>query len=335
MPSDLNQTYLVTGGTGFLGSNLVRALVDRGDRVRVLDNNFRGSMQKIGKKYITKVKLIEADIRDRDAVLRATEGVDMVCHLAFINGTRFFYEIPQTVLDVGLKGTINTLEACIECGVKNYVFASSSEVYQTPPEIPTPENVACVIPDTLNARYSYGGAKMIGEILAFNYGRDNFDRTVVFRPHNVYGPDMGFEHVIPELVVRLRHASADSKGGKIALKIQGDGSETRSFNNIKDFITGLLLVIDRGVDRNIYNIGSNEELSIRELANIIARKMGVEIQIIPSQRRPGGTQRRCPDISKLQALGYKPRISIDKGLNQTIAWYTQQADKIHNWPDSL
>jgi nucleoside-diphosphate-sugar epimerase len=302
--------------------------------VRVLDNNFRGSHEKLGAEYVERVELVEADIRDRDAVLRATAGVDVVCHLAFINGTRYFYEIPQTVLEVGLKGTMNTLEAAIECGVKNYVFASSSEVYQTPPEVPTSESVAGSIPDTLNARYSYGGAKLIGEILAFNYGRDHFDRTVVFRPHNVYGPNMGFEHVIPEFVIRLRRAAAASGGGPVDFPIQGDGSETRAFNNIKDFIAGLLLVIDKGEDRNIYHIGTNEEVTIRELAEVVARKMDIEMRIVPSPRRAGGTPRRCPDITKLQALGYEPRFPLAAGLDESIAWYSDWADRNPEPPES-
>jgi len=327
MSSAADRLYLVTGGTGFLGSNLVRALLDRGDRVRVLDNNFRGSADKLGSGYLERIEMVEADIRDRDAVVRATAGVDVVCHLAFINGTRYFYEIPETVLDVGIKGTIHTLEAAIEQGVRHYVFASSSEVYQTPPEVPTPETVATSIPDTLNPRYSYGGAKLIGEILAFNYGRKHFERTVVFRPHNAYGPDMGFEHVIPEFVVRLRRAMRAAKDAVIDFPIQGDGSETRAFNNILDFIQGLLLVIDRGEDRNVYHIGTDEEVTIRHLAETIAARMGARIRIVPSERRAGGTPRRCPEIGKLRALGYEPRYPLERGLDETIAWYSDWADR--------
>jgi dTDP-glucose 4,6-dehydratase/UDP-glucose 4-epimerase len=325
--SDANKKYLVTGGTGFLGSNLVRALVARGDEVRVLDNNFRGSAAKLGAETLQRIEFIEADIRDRERVLEAVEGMDVVCHLAFINGTRYFYEIPEVVLDVGIKGTMNTLEACVDCGVKEYVFASSSEVYQTPPSVPTAEEVPGSVPDTLNPRYSYGGAKLIGEVLAFNYGREKFDRTVVFRPHNVYGPDMGFEHVIPEFVVRLRRAARESNGGPIDFPIQGDGSETRAFNNVHDFVRGLLLVLDRGEDRNIYHIGTDEEITIRELAETIARKMGLEIRLQTSPRRAGGTPRRCPDIGKLRALGYEPQLRLADGLDESIRWYGDWADR--------
>jgi nucleoside-diphosphate-sugar epimerase len=319
--------YLVTGGTGFLGSNVVRALVERGDRVRVLDNQFRGSLDKLGRDVLDRVELVEGDIRDRDAVRRAVEGVDVVCHMAFINGTRYFYEIPETVLEVGLKGSLHTLEAAIECGVREYVYASSSEVYQTPPSVPTAEDVPASIPDVLNPRYSYGGGKLIGEILAFNYGRKHFDRTVVFRPHNVYGPDMGFEHVVPEFVVRLRHAALAAPGRCLDFPIQGDGSETRAFNYVGDFVRGLLAVLDHGQDRTVYHIGTDEEVSIRELAETVAELMGVAIRLVPSPRRAGGTPRRCPDIGRLRALGYEPRFDLRAGLSQTIPWYVDWADR--------
>jgi nucleoside-diphosphate-sugar epimerase len=319
-----NSLYLVTGGSGFLGANLAKALVDRGERVRVFDNNFRGSRAKLGA-YIERVEFVEGDVRDRDAVEKAVKGVEILCHLAFINGTRYFYEMPREVLDVGVRGTMNFLEAAIAGGVNDFVFASSSEVYQTPPICPTPETVPMSIPDPLNPRYSYGGAKLIGEILCFNYGRDRFRRTVVFRPHNVYGPDMGFEHVIPEFVVRMRGAMDAARAREIAFPIQGGGQETRAFCEIRDFTDGLMKVIDKGLDQNVYNIGNEEEVSIRDLARLIARKMGCEIRLESGPLRAGGTPRRCPDITKLRALGYQPRIDLASGLDASIEWYSQWA----------
>jgi nucleoside-diphosphate-sugar epimerase len=324
--SSANKLYLVTGGSGFLGSNLVKALVDRGESVRVFDNNFRGSRAKLGE-YIDKVEFVEGDVRDKAAVLRAVKGVEVLCHLAFINGTKYFYEIPKEVLDVGVKGTMNMLEAALELGVPDFVFASSSEVYQTPPACPTPETVAMSIPDPLNPRYSYGGGKLIGEILAFNYGRGHFRRTIVFRPHNVYGPDMGFEHVIPEFVVRLRKASVEKPQGKLRFQIQGEGYETRAFCEVGDFTGGLLRIVDAGADQNVYHIGNDEEISIRDLALLIARKMGREIEFECAPLRAGGTPRRCPDITKLRGLGYEPRIGLDVGLDASIEWYSEWADR--------
>jgi nucleoside-diphosphate-sugar epimerase len=312
--------YLITGGAGFLGSALVKALVARGEHVRVLDNSFRGSVKKLGK-FIDDIEFIEADIRDRDAVFRATEGIDTVCHLAFINGTELFYKIPEKVLDVGIKGAINTLEASYEHGVSNYILASSSEVYQSAKTIPTDETEMLSIPDSRNPRYSYAGGKLISEIMAFNYGRDKFDRTVVFRPHNVYGPDMGNEHVIPQFIRRMGRIILQQPEGTIEFEIQGEGTETRAFNYIDDFIQGLLLVMDRGLDQNIYHIGCEEEISISDLATCIAENMNRKIRIAPSALLSGSTKRRCPNISKLKNLGYSPKYNLHEGLIRTIPWY--------------
>ena len=107
------------------------------------------------------------------------------------------------------------------CGT--LVLASSSEVYQTPPQVPTDESAPLVVPDPTNPRYSYGGGKIISELMAINYGRKFFDRVLIFRPHNVYGPDMGFEHVIPQFALRLKRAAAQHRSGKVPFEIQGDG----------------------------------------------------------------------------------------------------------------
>jgi nucleoside-diphosphate-sugar epimerase len=320
MCSDVKK-YLVTGGSGFLGASLVKALVDRGNWVRVMDNNFRGSTAKLSG-YMQKIEFVEADIRDMASVDKAMEGIDIVCHLAFINGTRYFYEQPQLVLSVGVAGTLNVLEACRKHSIETLIFASSSEVYQTPPYVPTDEKVPMSIPDPTNPRYSYAGAKLIGEILCFNYGRGNY-RTVAFRPHNIYGPAMGFEHVIPELIGKLRTAINKTPSGKVDLSIQGDGRETRAFCYVDDFTDGLLRVIDNGLDQNIYHIGMCEETSIVDLIHMIGKQIGREINIIPGELRPGGTPRRCPDITKASQLGYAPHITLEEGLTKTVPWYLQ------------
>lgn len=324
--SSASDLYLVTGGSGFLGSHLVKALVDAGRKVRVLDNNFRGSHAKLGD-YMGRVEFVEGDIRDRAVVDRAVAGVQVLCHLAFINGTRHFYEQPTLVLDVGVRGTLNVLESAVAQGVRDFVYASSSEVYQTPAVVPTDESIPMMIPDPRNARYSYGGAKLIGEIMTFNYGRGKFQRTVVFRPHNVYGPDMGFEHVVPELVIRLRRLANAQPTGVLDLVIQGEGNETRAFCEVRDFTRGLMAVVDKGEDQNVYHIGMDEEVSIRELAIAIGKELGREIRIVPSEVRPGGTPRRCPALGKVRGLGYAPELPLAAGLKESVRWYSAWADK--------
>jgi nucleoside-diphosphate-sugar epimerase len=317
--------YLVTGATGFIGSALVRALLKSGNDVRALDNESRGSRHRLSD-LESQLEWVPADVRDAAAVARAVQGMDAVCHLAAVNGTEFFYTQPDLVLEVAVKGMLNVLDACVLHGVGDLFVASSSEVYQTPAQVPTDETVPLSIPDPLNPRYSYAGGKMISELLTLNYGRKKLRRAVIFRPHNVYGPDMGWEHVIPQLTLRM-HELSNQTSGAVVLPIEGSGKETRSFVFIDDLIAGLLLVIEKSEHLGIYNIGTEEEMSIKHLAEEIARHFHREVQIAPGELKAGGTLRRCPSIKKISALGYAPAVSLKQGLAATIPWYVKNAEK--------
>lgn len=323
--------YLVTGGTGFIGAALVRRLLSDGHFVRVLDNNFRGAPRRLGD-AIDDVEMIEGDIRDRDIVRAATRGMDCVAHLAYVNGTEFFYSQPEIVLDIAIRGMLNVIDACRAEGTTELVLASSSETYQTPPVVPTAEDAPLTVPDVLNPRYSYGGGKIACELMAVNYGRTGFDKVLIFRPHNVYGPDMGWEHVLPQFIMRAGDAVAAQPSGPVSFPIQGDGSQTRAFVHIDDFTDGLLTVMERGSHLGIYHIGNPEELTIRSVAVKILAHLGREALIIVGDAPPGATQRRVPDISKLAALGFLPRISLDDGLPSMIDWYMENRDKQNTSP---
>lgn len=313
--------YLVTGGLGFLGASLVQSLVRAGHSVRVLDNSSRGSTDSLGP-VSGNVDVRAGDIRDAAAVRGALRGIDVCCHLAFVNGTEYFYTRPAYVLDVGVKGMMNVVDACLAEGVPELIVASSSEVYQTPPTVPTDENVPLSIPNPLVARYSYAGGKILSELMAINYGRESFKRVVIFRPHNVYGPNAGWEHVIPQFILRLRRLMGElGAATEIPFTIQGTGEQTRAFVHIDDFTAGVMLLMEKGEHLNIYNIGTMEEFTVRQVAESVARHLGIRIRIIPGPPAEGGTPRRCPDTRKIAALGYVPRVSFDKGLGETVAWY--------------
>lgn len=322
------RAYLVTGGAGFVGSALVRRLVRDGHRVRVFDNQSRGSVARVTD-IAEEIEFVQADIRDVEAVHRAAKGMDSVCHLASVNGTEFFYTRPDFVLDVGVKGIVNVIDACLKHNVGELVLASSSEVYQTPPVISTDEAVPLSIPDPLNPRYSYAASKIISEVIALNYGRTHFERVLVFRPHNVYGPDMGWEHVVPQFVLRMKRLCATA-ADPVRFPIQGTGNETRSFVFIDDCIDGLMLVIERGQRLGIYNIGTTEEITIGEVARMVGEYFGRRIEIVPGELARGGTRRRCPDITKLFALGYQPKFRFRDGLPITADWYVENAHKALN-----
>jgi nucleoside-diphosphate-sugar epimerase len=316
---------LVTGGSGFIGSALVRRLLREGHSVRVLDDNSRGAPRRLA--GIEKdIDFIAGDVRDPQAVADAVRGVDEVHHLAYVNGTEFFYSAPELVLEVGVKGMINVLDGCRRHGVGTLILASSSEVYQHPPRIPTDETAPLVVPDPMNPRYSYGGGKIISELMAINYGRKYFERVLIFRPHNVYGPDMGWEHVVPQFALRMKRLIAETPSGPLPFPIQGSGTQTRSFCYVDDLVDGIMVMRARGTHLNIYHIGTTEEVTIADLARRIARQAGREINLVSGAALPGSTPRRCPDISKLRGLGYKPRVPLDAGLPPTLDWYWHHAD---------
>jgi nucleoside-diphosphate-sugar epimerase len=315
---------LVTGGSGFIGSGLVKALVAAGHTVRALDDNSRGSPRRL-KQVENNIEFIAGDVRDADTVARAAQGMDEVHHLAFVNGTEFFYTMPEFVLDVGVRGMLNVIDACRKHGIGTLLVASSSEVYQTPPQIPTAEDAPLIVPDPLNPRYSYGAGKLISEMLAVNFGRKFFKRVLIFRPHNVYGPDMGWEHVIPQFALRLHKLAQAQPSGPLRFDIQGSGAETRSFCFIDDLVAGVMIMREKGEHLGIYHVGTTEEVTIADLAKRVARAAGREIALVPGPPAKGGTERRCPDISKLAKLGYKPHVPLDEGLKLTLDWYWKNA----------
>jgi nucleoside-diphosphate-sugar epimerase len=318
------ERILVTGGSGFIGSGLVKALVKAGAQVRVLDDNSRGRPRRLTE-VENDIEFIGGDIRDADAVTRAAKGMDEVHHLAFVNGTEFFYSQPDLVLDVGVRGMINVIDACRAHNVGKLILASSSEVYQTPPQIPTDETAPLSVPDVLNPRYSYGGGKLISELMAINFGRKYFERVLIFRPHNVYGPDMGWEHVVPQFALRLKALAGKQQQGTLRFDIQGTGEETRSFCFVDDLVAGVMVMREKGEHLGIYHVGTTEEVAIADVARRIAAEAGREIEIVPGKLAAGGTPRRCPDISKLSGLGYKPRVPLDEGLKPTLEWYWRNA----------
>lgn len=320
----VTRRYLVTGGHGFIGSALVRRLVSEGHAVRVLDNRSRNSGDGLVD-IADRIDIVTGSVCDAETVAEACRGMDCVLHLAAINGTEFFYTKPEQVLDVGVRGMLNVIDGCRRHKVRELIVASSSEVYQTPAVVPTDETAALVIPDITNPRYSYAGSKMISELLAMWWGKALFDRVVIFRPHNVYGPNMGWEHVLPQFIVRAVDAIAAHARGPVPFSIQGDGRQTRAFMHIDDCVDGLMLLLDKGAHLGIYHIGNPEELEIAEVARMVVGYFGREALLVPSDSPAGGTPRRCPDIGRMRALGFTPRISFRQGLPSIADWYAARA----------
>jgi UDP-glucose 4-epimerase len=321
---------VVTGGGGAIGAYLVRRLVQDGWDVAVVDTMVRGEAGRLAE-VAHDVELFNCDVRDQKALERAFVGAEVVMHLAAINGTENFYKHPELVLDVGLRGALAVVSAGRNAGVADLVIASSAEVYQTPSVVPTPETVPLTLPDSLNPRYSYGGSKIATELISFNYAQDHYRKVQVFRPHNVYGPDMGYKHVVPQFIARAAAARDEKSSGPAPFEIQGDGAETRAFCYVDDVVDGVLTMYDKGGNREIFHVGNDEEVSIRDLAIRVAEVVGVEVEICPTEAAAGGTQRRCPDIGKMRRLGYCPAVGLDEGLKRSAAWYLDhRSDVVSN-----
>ena len=302
--------YLVTGGTGFIGRAIVLALLQKGHNVVVLDNNFRGDVRQLDPS--PQLQFIFGDIRDANAVVNAAEGVDSIIHLAFINGTNNFYQKPDLVVDVGIRGMLNIAEATKRHKVPELILMSSSETYQYPMLIPTPEDIPLVIPDILNPRFSYGGAKIASELILVNYCSPFLDKWKIIRPHNVYGPKMGDGHVIPNLITKILSNSEQ-------ISIQGDGTQTRAFCHISDFTNAFSLVLESNVPSGIYNIGIDHEITILELVKKLMSLMNKNLTIEFLERNPGETPRRCPDITKIRNLGFQPKMDLETGLKTCLS----------------
>ena len=261
------KNFLVTGGTGFIGSNICKLLIELGHNVTIFDNNSRGEFKRI-KELNKKVKFIKGDIRDQKKFFKSLNNINSIIHLAYINGTKYFYEKPELILDVAIKGLVNIFDGCKKFRIKELYLASSSEVYQTPLKVPTSEEEPLKIPDVNNPRFSYGGGKILTELMGINYGRKFFTKIIIFRPHNVYGSNMGNEHVIPELIKKMEKTRKNSY-----LKIQGTGKEIRSFIYIKDFISGFHKLLTKGKHLQIYNIGTTQSITIKDLVLKISKIM--------------------------------------------------------------
>jgi nucleoside-diphosphate-sugar epimerase len=302
---------LVTGGLGFIGRGLTAALAGLGHEVSSLDNGWRSSAE-----APAGIEQISADVRDAAAVADAVAGSDIVVHLAAIQGTANFYEMPELVLDVNVRGVLNVADACATNQVRRLVFSSSSEVYGVPKEFPTPESAPSMVPDPLNPRWSYGGSKILGELAVANVARRRDFEFTILRYHNVYGPQMGWDHVIPQFIRRLE---LDEE-----FTVQGDGEQRRAFCFVGDAVAATVTaVLAPEAADGIFNVGNpSEEFSVNELIALLSRISGKPIEPRYEAFTGEGTRRRLPDIARArELLGFEPRVTLEEGLRRTYDWY--------------
>jgi len=309
---------LVFGGTGFIGSEICNILIRLGHNVTAADNFSRN-------KQLTnlnnRVNVEFCDILSQVDVRNLINQSDAVINLAFINGTQNFYTRPRDVMAVAFEGQFNVLAAInSSSNVERFIYASSSEVYHQPKEVPTPEAVSLVVPDLSNNRYSYGGGKIIGELTTMHYLRQDIDWQI-FRPHNIYGPRMGNDHVIPQLIAKIEGAK---EHGLSTVEVHAGGRTSRSFCYITDFGDAFKCLWEKATSSTVYNIGTEREVPISTLFEILVSYSGISLNIAEVGSPDGGTSRRCPCTKRIRELGFDAKIDLEAGLKNTYDWYAAQ-----------
>lgn len=311
----MKKHYLITGGGGFIGSNIVKMLLKQGNKVSIFDNFQRGKPSRLDS-LSNKIKIFKGDIRNKNELSKSFKNINSVIHLAYVNGTKFFYDKPSEIMEIAVRGMLNVIDLSIKNNVEEFVLFSSSEVYSNPSKIPTPESIELKIPDLHNPRYSYGGGKICCELLLRFMCEKKFSRSIIIRPHNVYGEDMGYEHIIPEISKKILSLKKNED-----LSIQGSGNETRSFIYIDDFLSAFSKVLKKGKNLEIYNIGTNDEVKIITVIKKILKIIKRNNKITLGKIKKGSPLRRQPKINKIEKLGFRQNVSFDKGLKKTVNWY--------------
>lgn len=317
---------LITGGTGFIGYHLAKRLVGQGYSVTLADNFFRSKNDADLKALLShkNVKLVKVDLTERKNWNKLGSGYDYVYHLVGINGTKLFYEIPQEVLRIGILTAVYGLEWFRDKNKKKnakILYTSSNEAYAGLEVLgklpfPTPENVPLIITDTYNPRWSYGGQKLIGELLFIHYAKAYDLRMSIVRPHNFYGPREGYEHVIPEIITRVID-KVDP------FPIYGTES-TRDFCYIDDAVEAIQMVMEsKKTDGGTYHIGAKEEIKIKKLVEKIFDIMEWHPKKILIKNPPAGSvKRRTADVSKIKKdIGWQAKTPLRQGLKEIIDWY--------------
>jgi len=323
---------VVTGGAGFIGSELVCQLVDRRSRVVVIDNLVNGKRANLDGLPSDRVTLLTRDIRDRDAYRSLLRETQVVYHLACL-GVRHSVHSPVENHDVNATATLHLLAESRAAGVPRFVCVSSSEVYGTALWAPMTEEHP-TFPCTV-----YGGAKLAGESYTRAFHRTYGYPTVVVRPFNTYGPRSHHEgdsgEVIPKFLLRCLAGRP--------LIVFGDGTQTRDFTYVSDSARGIILAgtSDGAIGRTI-NLGSGDEVTINELASTVARVTGrPDAKVVHDVPRPGDVLRLCADMSLArELLGYSVQIPLAEGLARLLDWYRGQGQTpeqlleqeiVHNW----
>ena len=330
--SEKRTLTVVTGGAGFIGSELVRQLAARGDRVVIVDNLFTGKRENVADVLSDSVTLLTLDVRQSRVLDPYLREARVVYHLACL-GVRHSVHSPQENHDVNATATLRLLASCREAGVSRFVYVSSSEGYGTAKWTPMTEDHP-TFPSTV-----YGASKLAGECYARAFQHTYGYPTVIVRPFNTYGPRSHHEsdsgEVIPKFLLRCLAGQP--------MVVFGDGTQTRDFSYVSDTASGILLAGEHpeAVGTTI-NLGSGSEVTINHLAERVSAVAGrPDATVRHDLQRPGDVLRLCADVSFARTLlNYHPRVSLDDGLRRLLSWYQAQRETpeemlarelVHGW----
>jgi UDP-glucose 4-epimerase len=304
--------FIVTGGAGFIGSNLVEGLVELGD-VTIIDDLSSGNLDNL--ENLLKrddVSLERLSVTDLEAMKPHFEHIDCVFHLAAVSNISSSVADPLRTNEVNVKGTLNVLLAARDSGVRKVVYTSSASVYGDIDEVPTTERA---LPNPLSP---YAVTKLAGEyycdVFSDLYGLE----TTSLRPFNVYGPrqdpNSQYAGVIPLFISSLLE-------GEVPM-IDGDGEQTRDFVYVKDVVRAFIQAMDHRT-KGVYNIAGGEGISINELFRQVSSILGVDVEPLHGEPRPGDVRHSTADITRAKRyLGYEPEYDIRRGLEETIEWFS-------------
>ena len=320
---------LITGADGFIGSHLTESLVREGYSVRafVMYNSFNswGWLDHGSAEIRKSIEIFPGDIRDPHGVNDAMRGCDAVLHLAALIAIPYSYHSPDTYIDTNVKGTLNVLQAARQLGVKRVIHTSTSEVYGTAQFVPITEE------HPLQGQSPYSASKIGADQLAYSF-YSSFDLPVVIaRPFNTYGPRQSARAVIPTVITQIANGAKQLKLGAV--------TPTRDFSYVQDTVDAFIATLksDKGLGE-VVNFGSNFEISISDVAALIAEKMNVKIDIASDTERMrplnSEVERLWADNSKVKELfGWSPKYAgrdgLARGLQETINWFMQPENLKH------
>ncbi len=305
---------LVTGGSGFIGCNLVRRLIKEGAKVRVFDNFSTGKRQNLADTN-GDIEIFEGDLRDFAQVLEATKGVGIIFHEAALPSIIRSVKAPNTTNDVNITGTLNLLEASKVNKVKRIIYASSSSIYGDSLTLPKREDM---IPNPLSP---YAVSKIAGEHYMKVFQRLYGIETIILRYFNVYGPYQDPKSEYSGVIAKFITAFLNNK----PITVYGDGEQSRDFTYVDDVVEANILAANAEVSGEVLNVAGGNKFTLNKMIEILKIIYGkTNYEVIYTNPRPGDVKHSMADVSKIKdVLNHKAKIDFEKGLKKTVEWYKQ------------